>query len=68
MEIELGWDIGESVQSEEEEEEENLAKIPLRRSTRKIKCPTRLRNFITYKVKYLIHDYIAYDTNFFNHN
>jgi hypothetical protein len=58
----------EQSQEEEEEEEEgdNLEEIqeeeiPLRRSSRQIQPSTKLKDFVTYSVKFSIQDYISYD-------
>jgi hypothetical protein len=44
-----------------EEQEEDVEVVPLRRSTREIHPSTRLREFLTYKVQYPIQDFITYE-------
>jgi hypothetical protein len=41
-----------------EQEGENIEEIPLRRSTRVTQSSTRLRDFISYEVKYLIQNFL----------
>ena len=55
--------IEEEKESEPEEEE-----IPLRRSTRPTRPPTKLRDFVTNKVQYPIENYISYKNVFKCHN
>jgi hypothetical protein len=56
----------EQSQEEEEEEGDNSEEIqeeeiPLRRSSRQIQPSTKLKDFVTYSVKFSIQDYISYD-------
>jgi hypothetical protein len=44
----------------EEQVEEIIEKIPLRRSTREIQPSTNLRDFVTYKVYYPLQNFISY--------
>jgi hypothetical protein len=59
FEIEVEEDSLPNEQVEEtsqtnEEQEEDIEVVPLRRSTRETQLPTRLREFLTYKVQYHI--------------
>jgi hypothetical protein len=47
-------DVDGEIDLIEGQEIENLEELPLRRSTREIQFSTRLRDFITYKVRYPI--------------
>jgi Reverse transcriptase (RNA-dependent DNA polymerase) len=49
------------VKIENEEDEEIIEKAPLRRSTRVSQPPTKMRDYITYKVRYPIENFISYE-------
>lgn len=51
----------EEIPQIEEEEENNAEETQLRRSTRTSQPSTRLRNFVTYKVRYPIQNFVIYD-------
>ena len=74
--IEIGTTTENENESENEEEmeevssneeEQSIEDTPLRRSTRTKNLPTRLRDFITYKVQYPIQDFISYGNVSSNH-
>jgi Reverse transcriptase (RNA-dependent DNA polymerase) len=49
------------VKIENEEDEEIIEEAPLRRSTRVSQPPTKMRDYITYKVRYPIENFISYE-------
>jgi Reverse transcriptase (RNA-dependent DNA polymerase) len=57
-------EVGEQEEGNEisqEDVEEEIEEIPLRRSTRVPQTSTRLHDFVTYKVQYPIQNFISYD-------
>jgi hypothetical protein len=53
--------LGGEMKSEVEAVEEAQEEVQPRRSTRTTRLPSRLHNYVTCKVSYLIQDYIFYD-------
>jgi hypothetical protein len=49
------------VEIENEEEEDIIEEVPLRRSTRASLSFTKTRDYVTYKVKYSIKNFICYE-------
>jgi hypothetical protein len=57
----------EEISQTNEEQEEDIEVVPLRRSTWENQPSTRLREFLTYKVQYHIQDFITYKNISKNH-
>jgi hypothetical protein len=57
----------EVISQANEEQEEDIEVVPLRRSTWETQPSTRLREFLSYKVQYPIQDFITYENISINH-